>query len=140
MKEKIIYLRENSIFQRAFYFLFLFLWSFLLLNKVLEYPMAKSSVGLTYLSLYLPIAVILLLQTIFNLRFLWWVCLIIFFTATLFLYVDQIDFYNEYKTKSNFQPMDLLFWLIELMPMFFVDFILIKIKPQKRKATTRPWY
>ena len=131
MKERLSRLFANSSFQRGFYLFFLILWSFSLISKTYACLTCKSSFGITYYTLYIPLASLLLLQTIFNKKGLWFIFLVIFFVITIYIAWSQVNFYNDYKIKASFKPIDLFFQMLILIPVLLVDLILFKIKPVK---------
>lgn len=131
MNENFNLLLRNKIFQRWVYFVFLLLWSLALLSKVLYCSVCESSLGISYRALYFPFAILLLIQSILNSKIIWFICFIILCTLTIYVFIGQINFYENYKTKIPLKWYDLLlsFWI--LIPIIFIDIFLFKIRPTK---------
>ena len=123
---------SNPLVQRSFYLIFLILWSTVLLRNTLEYPKCTSSVGLPYASLYFPVALILLGQTIFNRKAIWGIVFGFFVASSLFMLYDNFLFYSTYRTKMGSSVSDLILSeLFLLLSTLTVNAVLYKIRPAK---------
>lgn len=122
---------SNRLFQRCFYLIFLILWSAKLLPTVLYCHNCVSSIGISYLLLYLPIVVLLLAQTVFNWRVLWVVIFSFFIVCSLFILIDNFMFFTEYRIKMGSTNTDfILSETLLLLLVSTVDIVAYKIKPQ----------
>ena len=123
---------SNILVQRSLYFFFLVLWSIKLLPDAFECPKCTSSIGISYALLYFPVALILLAQTVINNKILWSIIFGFFIICSLFILVDNFQFYDTYHTKmgsniSDFIKSEQLYLLIVLV----VDLVIYKIRPTK---------
>lgn len=123
---------SNGLLQRSFYFFFLVLWSIKLLPDAFECPMCTSSIGISYALLYLPVALLLLAQTLINNKILWRITFSFFIICSLFILIDNYHFYDTYHTKMGSNLSDFIKGeLFLLMIVLIVDFVIYQLKPIK---------
>lgn len=126
---------SNTAFQRVVFFLLLLLWSYLLLPNVIYCATCKSSLGIPYIILYTPIALLLMAQMIFNSRITWFIIFMLSCTLPGILISLDYSFYTKYKTKVGYHwP----FFFTTIAAVIFTLLFILLLYVIRPKKANRP--
>jgi hypothetical protein len=125
----------KDITQRVIYGVGLTLWTFLMWDRITEFPYATSSLGLSYMALFMIPALILLLQVIRNNKLLWG---LIFGLVTTYIVValylvisDAIERSGNHVKAIDLKIKDVLLLLFVFAILFIADWTIYKIRPKR---------
>jgi hypothetical protein len=124
----------KDITQRVIYGAGLTLWTYLMWDRITEFPHATSSLGLSYMTLYTIPALLLFLQIIRNNRLLWGLIfglVTIYIVTALYLVIaDAIERSGNHVKAIDWEIKDILILLITFGVLFTVDWTIYKIRPK----------
>jgi hypothetical protein len=125
---------KKELIQRIIYGLGLVLWTLILIEELIDFPHAESSLNISYLTLYLIPAIILTIQIIRNNRIFWWLIFGLFSTFILItLYLGITDWIG--RSGNHVKAIDWTLHDVSLVLIFVtmgvIDWIIFKIKPKR---------
>ncbi len=127
-----------DIVQRVIYALGLILWTFLMWDATTGYPFSKSSLGVTYIMVFLIPAILLSLQILMNNVVLWaliFALVTIDIAVSLFLVIqDAIVRSGNHVKAIDWTVSDVLFLLVVFAAYFVIDWVIYLIRPQRRST------
>lgn len=127
-------LSEDSA-QRAIYGLGLAVWTFLMWDRIIEFPDSTSSVGLSYITLFAIPALLLFLQIISNNKLLWgliFALVTIYIIAILFLVIfDAIERSGTHVKAIEWGVKDILTLLFVFGMLFIANWIIYYMRPDR---------
>lgn len=133
--EKIRKELTKDIIQRIIYGFGLTLWTFLMWERITEFPYATSSLGFSYMTVFMVPALLLALQIIRNNKLLWG---LIFGLVTTYIVValylvmsDVIERSGNHVKAIDWQIKDVLFLLFAFGALFIADWTIYKIRPKR---------
>ena len=133
--EKIQRQLANDVTQRVIYGLGLTLWTFLMWDRITEFPYSTSSLGLSYMSLFIFPALLLLIQIIRNNKLLWGLIfglVTAYICVTLYLVVsDAIERSGNHVKAIDWELKDVLLLVLFFGILTIVDWTIYKIRPKR---------
>lgn len=127
-------LKDERI-QRIIYGLGLVFWTLISIQELIDFPQAESSLGISYLTLYLIPAIILIIQIIRNNKFFWALVFGLFSAFILItLYLGITDWIE--RSGNHVKAIDWTFEDVVTIIFYFailsgIDLIIFKIKPKR---------
>jgi len=126
---------RNKIIQRVIYTLGLVVWTLILSESLMNFPNAKSSIKITYLTLYLIPAIILFFQIIRNNKILWSLIFGLFSSFILISLImgisDWIERSGNHVKRINWTLKEIIILLLYFTILVGIDWIIFKIKPER---------
>jgi hypothetical protein len=114
---------KKDLFQRIIFGFGLILWTLIMWNGITEHPNLKSSIGISYMTLYMIPAIILGLQIIRNNKIFWGITFGLFSFYILASLITGIsDILN--RTGNHVKSID---WNLKELIMIFAFFIVLGI-------------
>jgi hypothetical protein len=135
MMEKIINILTKEAIQRTIYGLGLILWTLIMLESIRNFPFSPSSLKISYLTLYLIPAIILIIQILRNNKLLWLLIFTVFscyiLVSVFFLSWDIIE-----RSGNNVKAINWTLKEITIIILFFgflgvIDWIIYNLKPKR---------
>jgi len=121
--------------QRVIYFIGLTLWTYLMWDSITDFPYATSSLGISYMTLFIFPAILLCLQIIRNNKILWG---LIFGLVTIFIVIalyrviaDAIERSGNHVKAIEWATKDVLILLTVFGVLFIVDWTIYTIRPKR---------
>lgn len=135
MLEKIKNILTKDFFQRVIYGLGFLLWTVLMWSSLMKYPFATSSLKISYLTLYLIPAIILIIQIVRNNKLLWVLIFGLFSSFILISLItgviDWIERSGNHVKAVNWTLEDIIFIILYFGVLSGIDWIIYYIKPKK---------
>jgi hypothetical protein len=133
--EKIQRQLTNDITQRVIYALGLTLWTLLMWDRITEFPYSTSSLGLSYMTLFIFPALLLTIQIIRNNKVLWGLIfglVTAYILVTLYLVIsDAIERSGNHVKAIDWEVKDVILLLIAFGVLFIADWTIYKIRPKR---------
>ena len=125
----------KDIIQRVIYGFGLALWIFLMWDGITEFPHATSSLGVSYMTIFIIPSVLLFFQMIRNNRLLWGLIfgLVTVYSVSSLYHViaDAIERSGNHVKAIDWELSDILILSIVSGALFVVNWIIYKIKPKR---------
>jgi hypothetical protein len=125
----------RDIIQRVIYGFALTLWTFLMWDRITEFPYATSSFGLSYVTLFIIPALLLIFQIIRNNQVLWGLIfglVTIYIVAASYLVIaDAIERSGNHVKAIDWEIKDILILIVVFGVLFIVDWTIYRIKPKR---------
>ena len=135
MIDKIKNILTKEAIQRTIYGLGLILWTVIMLESIRNFPFSTSSLKISYLTLYLIPATILIIQIIRNNKLLWLLIFTVFSSYILvslfFVSWDIIERGGNHVKAINWSLKDIIIIILFFGFLGVIDWIIYHLKPEK---------
>ena len=136
MIEKIRKILTIDIFQRTIYGLGFLLWTVIMWDSLKNFPYSTSSLKVSYLTLYLIPATILIIQIIRNNKLFWLLTFGLFsgyiLVSLLLVSWDIIERSGNHVKAINWSFKDIAFLILFFGFLGVIDWIIYRIKPKRQ--------
>lgn len=133
--QKLNGLLNKDISQRVIYVVGLTLWTYLMWDGITEFPHGTSSLGLSYVTLFIIPPLLLFFQIIRNNKILWGLIfglVSIYIVAALYLVIaDAIERSGNHVKAIDWEIKDIIILLVVFGLLFIIDWIIYRIKPKR---------
>ncbi len=135
MKENIRNLLTKDAFQRSVYGLGFLLWTVIMWDSLKNFPFSTSSLKISYLTLYLIPATILIIQIIRN-NILLWLLTFGLFSSYILVSLFLVSWDIIERSGNHVKAIDWTFKDFVFLILFFgffglIDWIIYRLKPKR---------
>ena len=135
MAVKIKSILAKETVQRLIYGLILLLWTVVMWDRLINFPLSISSLKISYLTLYMIPAIILLIQIIRNNKLFW---LVIFGLFTGYILVslfsvlwDIIEKNGNHVKVIDWSFKEIIFLILYFAILGLIDWVIYHLKPKR---------
>ena len=135
MAVKIKSILAKETVQRLIYGLILLLWTVVMWDRLINFPLSISSLKISYLTLYMIPAIILLIQIIRN-NTLFWLVIFGLFTGYILVSLFSVLWDIIEKNGNHVKVIDWSFKEIIFLILYFailglIDWVIYHLKPKR---------
>lgn len=132
---KIRNILTKDAFQRTIYSFGFLLWTIIMWDSLMNFPFSTSSLKVSYLTLYMIPATILIIQVIRNNKLLWLLTFGIFngyiLVSIFFVSWNIIERSGKHVKAINWSFIDIVFLILFFGFLGIIDWMIYQLKPKR---------